>query len=353
MATRKPSRRAPVALLRAAALYLVALVSIAQPARAAESAAAPPAAAARLPSTVAATGFVASPETIEPPYTNEKCLDKCHGLADYYAGGADGSLRLLTVEPQAYVFSTHGQKGVQCIDCHQGADPNTHPRVGYPDVDCRACHSKNSPEGVFPENALAQLAERGIKAPPEEARVAESWDTTVHGKAWAQGRPTAPFCPDCHTAHAIVNAADPASTVHVDQLPATCGRCHADQVVGADVGGVLARLRIGAHGKGDLSQVHAVSRCVSCHQGEAVHGEESVTGQACPSCHRVPAAEAGAEKSPTTLSSLHIKPFSDTQPVAQVLGWVYRVGAWSAAAGAVVMVVVVGFAHLLRSEEEG
>jgi hypothetical protein len=299
----------------------------------------------------AATGFVPPTTTIAAPYTNQHCLENCHGVAGFGAGGADGRLRDLTVDAQAFVRSTHGQKGVGCLDCHQGADPNGHPRAGYPDVDCRACHSKTVPADVFPADALAKLAARGIQAPPEESRTAEGYNTTVHGKAWATGTPNAPSCPDCHSAHAIRKSEDPASPVHVANLPATCGRCHAEQVESGDVGGWLARLKISAHGKGDLSEKHAPSQCKSCHQGQAAHGEERLTGQACPTCHRVPEGQRETER--TVVSSFHVKPHNASQPLARLLGWAYRVGFWAAAAGLALLVTVLGFAHLYRKPDAG
>ena len=295
----------------------------------------------------AVTGFVPPAERIEPPYTNQHCLDNCHGVSGFGAGGADGKLLDLSVSPKLFVFSTHGQKGVGCLDCHQGADPNEHPRTGYPDVDCRACHSKAAPEDVFPADALARLAERGIQPPPEESRNAEGWNSTLHGKAWAEGKAGAPFCDDCHSAHATFKSDDLRSTVHRDHLPATCGRCHTGQVESGDVGSWLARLKISAHGKGDLSETHAVGECLSCHQGQAAHGEETVTGQACPTCHRVPEGEPG-----TVVSSFHVKPNAAEQPLAGALAWVYRVGFWSGVAGLAALVTVLGFCHVYRKEED-
>ena len=297
--------------------------------------------------TWAAAGFVPPTTRIEPPYTNQHCLENCHGVPGFGAGGADGQLRNLTVDAQAFVFSTHGQKGVGCLDCHPGSDPNQHPRVGYPNVDCRACHAKTPAADAFPPDALAKLAAREIQPPPEASRTAEGWNTTVHGKAWGEGTANAPFCPDCHSAHAIQKSDNPASTVHPANLPATCGRCHATQVTSGDIGGWLARLKISAHGKGDLSEKHAVSACASCHQGQAAHGEESLTGQACPTCHQVPPSEpAGAAK---PAPRFHLDPA--TQPLVNALGWAYRVLFWGGVAGVAFLVTVLGFAHLYRKPE--
>ncbi|GAB6063541.1 hypothetical protein [Deferrisoma palaeochoriense] len=292
-----------------------------------------------------APGFKPPAEKIEKPYTNDKCLKNCHGVPGFSAGGPAGELRDLFVDAQAFVFSTHGQKGVECIDCHRDADPNFHPRTGYPDVDCRACHAKTPPEGAYPPDALKALEAKGIKPPPEEARKAEGWLNTKHGQAWARGDEKAPFCPDCHTAHRIRKADDPASTVNRANLAETCGRCHADQVAGGRVGVWLARFRVGAHGKGDLTNRYDATECVSCHQGEAAHAEETVTGQACPNCHRVP-EERGRE-----VASLHIRPNSAEQPLARALSWLYEAGFWAGVGALVLGVVFWGFTSLFRRDD--
>lgn len=314
------------------AVLLVLLALGAGPAYAEQAAPAP-----------AAPGFIPPVQKIEKPYTNDKCLEKCHGLPGFAAGDADGILRDLHVDLSGYVMSIHGQKGVECVDCHADADPNFHPRTGYPRVDCRACHSQTPPEGVFPPDALKRLEAKGIKPPPKESRVAEGWMKTKHAKAWMQGNPAAPFCSHCHSAHYVRQAADPESTVNRANLPETCGRCHVDQVRAYDVGGLLARFRIGAHGKGDLTSTYDVSQCLSCHQGEAAHGEETVTGQACPACHRVPENPAD-----TQLATLHIKPLAANQPVARGLRWLYDLAFWGAVALGALVVLVLGFSGLYR-----
>ncbi|GAB4261679.1 MAG: hypothetical protein Kow0092_11420 [Deferrisomatales bacterium] len=300
------------------------------------------------PSPERAPGFLPPKERIEKPYTNDKCLDKCHGVVGFAAGDAAGVKRSLYVDGQAFHLSIHGQKGVECVDCHYGADPNFHPRPGYPRVDCRACHSKVPPPDVYPPEALQRLEAKGIKPPPEESRKAESWMKTVHARAWAEGNPAAPFCSHCHTAHAVRRRDDPASTVHPDRLAQTCGACHADQVRAYDVGGLLARFRIGAHGKGDLSNRYAVTECLACHQGEGAHGEETVTGQACPTCHRVPKAKPGAPQ--VQLASLHIRPLAADQPLARALRWLYTALFWGVAAAAALTLTFLGFSSLYRKD---
>ncbi len=286
-------------------------------------------------------------KVIERPYTNETCLKDCHGVPGFAAGGAAGELRNLHVDPLGYVFSVHAQKGVECVDCHRDADPNVHPRTGYPEVDCRACHSETPPPGVYPPDGLARLAEKGIERPPPESRKGDNWVQTKHAKGWLEGKPGAAFCDDCHTAHYVRRSADPLSSVNRCNLGETCGACHEQQVRAFDAGGALARFRIGAHGKGDLSNRYAVTECLACHQGQAAHGEETVTGQACPTCHQVPEALPAV-----AYASLHIKPLDPDQPLARLLRWAYRAGLWGGVAGAGVLLVFLGFSALYRKGAE-
>jgi len=293
-----------------------------------------------------APGFLPPAQKIEKPYTNDKCLDNCHGLPGFGAGAASGILRNLHVDLPGYVLSTHGQKGIECVDCHADADPNFHPRTGYAQVDCRVCHAEKPPEGAFPPDALKRLEAKGIKPPPKESWKAEGWAKTKHAKAWAEGNPAAPFCSHCHTAHYQRKSADPASTVNREHLAETCGLCHADQVRSYDVGGVLARFRIGAHGKGDLSNRYSVCECLGCHQGEAAHGEETVTGQACPTCHRVPEEPDAVE-----FASLHIKPLAADQPLSRALRWAYSAVVWGVVAGCGLLALFLGFSTLYRRKD--
>lgn len=290
-----------------------------------------------------APGFIPPREKIEEPYTNDKCLKDCHGVAGFTSGAPGGEPRDMYVPLDPFTLSTHGQRGLWCIDCHAGADPNFHPRTGYTKVDCRACHSETPPAGVFPPDARETLEMRKVAPPPKEAWKGDTWGRTVHAKAWAEGKPNAPFCPDCHTAHAVRRSADPESTVHRDRLRATCGGCHEPQARGFDAGGVLARWRLAGHGKGDLSNRYSRAECVSCHQGEAAHGEETVTGQACPNCHR----PAGAIKAGS--AAFHFRVDGEAPLSHRLLRWGYNLLVWGAAAGIAFFALFRAFTSLYRS----
>ncbi|HEU5173747.1 MAG TPA: hypothetical protein VFT96_03260 [Gemmatimonadaceae bacterium] len=112
-----------------------------------------------------------------------------------------------------YDSSAHGQALVSgdttdnghaapvCIECHGG-----HRAVSADDPvwfsgvvrECGTCHEK----------------------------LLETYFETYHGKATELGYGIAAKCSDCHTAHAMLPADDPQSSVHQANLVETCGQCH-------------------------------------------------------------------------------------------------------------------------------
>lgn len=89
-----------------------------------------------------------------------------------------------------------------CTDCHGAHDmvtPATHEAADTIMVErCGSCH--------------------------EEYR--ETYLGTYHGKATAVGSRIAATCHDCHSAHEVHPASEPASWVSERRLPETCGECH-------------------------------------------------------------------------------------------------------------------------------
>lgn len=94
-----------------------------------------------------------------------------------------------------------GQQAPVCIECHGGHKVvNADDPAWFSDVvrECGACHQ----------------------------RLIETYVTTYHGKASALGYGVAAKCSDCHTAHSMLPADDPRSSVHPDNLVETCSACH-------------------------------------------------------------------------------------------------------------------------------
>jgi nitrate/TMAO reductase-like tetraheme cytochrome c subunit len=94
-----------------------------------------------------------------------------------------------------------GKKAPVCVDCHGG-----HKMVAADDPEwfrgtvreCGSCHQ----------------------------RLLETYAETYHGQVTAVGGELAARCSDCHTAHAMLPAKDPKSSVNKANLVETCARCH-------------------------------------------------------------------------------------------------------------------------------
>ena len=125
-----------------------------------------------------------------------------------------------------YQRSTHGQsltaKGnldaPSCIDCH-GEHSILPPKENASDVSatnipetCSACH------GSMAFNTKYAIPINPVK----------TFKHTFHGIANELGSKKVAQCASCHTAHAVLPAADPLSSVNPANIPATCGKsgCH-------------------------------------------------------------------------------------------------------------------------------
>jgi hypothetical protein len=148
-------------------------------------------AAALLLSFVSAAARVASPVQGDP----RTCL-VCHDDAELKS--ADG--KPVYVGSDQFAASVHGRAGAGCVGCHadlKGVEEFPHaPKLDV--VNCARCHEpygRTSPAGVH-----------GTFSPRLAARPVS--------------------CKDCHGSHDVLPSVDPASSVHADNRPSTCGKCH-------------------------------------------------------------------------------------------------------------------------------
>ena len=99
-----------------------------------------------------------------------------------------------------------GKEGPVCVDCHVDEhdvkDPTSAEMREHIPTDCGGCH------------------EEGL----------ETFRDSFHGKATALGWSSVAMCSDCHTPHHNLSASDPGSSIHPDNLKATCGSCHPKEV---------------------------------------------------------------------------------------------------------------------------
>ncbi|MGB5985020.1 MAG: hypothetical protein WBG37_06915, partial [Desulfobacterales bacterium] len=185
----------------------------------------------------ASPAWASNTET-EPAYTDAACIE-CHQM------GSQASDLQIAVD--TYETSVHSQ-AISCQECHTGVVDEEHQSMeGSGAVDCSACHEQENRHG------------------PKEERLQ---------------------CHDCHPAHNMRSKTDPASAVHPEQLPVTCGECHPQTTGDTGYFGWFPAFQIASHNKGDFGQAYAKGNCLGCHQGAGAHGEtEPINDQSCYKCH--------------------------------------------------------------------
>ena len=168
----------------------------------------------------------------------------CHAKHKEEPSGMDPKQRV-----SAYLASTHARGitkaglvwAATCVDCHgaHGVHPAGDPRSSVsrenvPDT-CAKCHE-------------------GVK---------ETYNTSIHGKLFAEGDERAPVCTDCHTAHSITRADTPGFMLDVIN---ECGQCHDSPDRNGDrLGTYYKSYRSSYHGQ--ITQLGSTrgARCSDCH----------------------------------------------------------------------------------------
>ena len=121
---------------------------------------------------------------------------ECHvGILEKYRESIHGRIPRGTPEK-----NSNGKEPATCSDCHRPhhvTRPDAAFRTSTVET-CTGCHDK-----------------RG-----------ETYRGTFHGRMTQLGNDEVATCSDCHTAHSMLPAGDPASSVHPANRTATCARCH-------------------------------------------------------------------------------------------------------------------------------
>ncbi|MBL0057550.1 MAG: hypothetical protein IPP35_00095 [Elusimicrobia bacterium] len=187
------------------------------------------------------------------------------------------------VETQIYLQSDHGKavargkmEAASCKDCHGHSHAlldSRHPlspvnRKNIP-ATCAHCHGK---------------ADSPINERLTERKPIESYEHTVHGMAFAEGKMNAAVCSDCHGTHDLHGSANPASRVNRARIPETCGRCHQN---------VLSVYRESIHGKASALGIKETPVCTDCHGEHTIRSVKSAGSSAslggvtrtCVGCH--------------------------------------------------------------------
>ena len=197
---------------------------------------------------------------------------------------------------QAYEHSTHSKPAkngtgpaAECVDCHAGpheilpsSDPQSQVNHSNIPATCGKCHGQKF-----------LMASNG-----HDAQSFYSYQESVHGKATEKGDKNAAVCTDCHGSHEILPANDAKSPIYKFNVPATCGKCHAQvtdtfmqSIHGQGIarGNGLAPVCTDCHGihsiKAHLDPNSSVSEqniarttCARCHEGVRLSQEFGVAG---------------------------------------------------------------------------
>jgi cytochrome b subunit of formate dehydrogenase len=205
----------------------------------------------------------------EEGIADDQCL-KCHSDPKVSAV-RDGKTVSLYVNPDEIHSSIH--RNTACAKCHTGADPlekrpcstirtkvdcsicheqvvqtyakSVHGKlVGRGDTKaphCQDCHGvhdirghQDSQSRTFPTHVpglCGQCHREGNKAAVrytgEQHNIVENYVESIHGKGLLQsGLVVTAMCSDCHTAHGVLPASDPKSSVYAENIPKTCAKCH-------------------------------------------------------------------------------------------------------------------------------
>jgi len=154
----------------------------------------------------------------------------------------------------AYQHSIHGEarmigfgEAASCADCHgnvHAITPHTEPTSAahwsHMAATCARCHSSID---------MAQKFQIPVVRP------AEAYLQSAHARTVAAGNHGA-VCSDCHGNHDILPSTDPQATIYRANVPATCGKCHAE---------ILATYRQSVHGEALARGVSDTPVCTDCH----------------------------------------------------------------------------------------
>jgi hypothetical protein len=265
--------------------------------------------------------FLLLPPVRAQPLSNEVCLS-CHGVPGLEKE-RDGKKVSLEIDGAAFARSVHGPLG--CATCHSDVTRVPHASE-LKRVDCSACHAapakdfvesvhgkayqkhlpdargcsgchgghdilpvKNPDSRVYPLNLPRtcgschgdpELAKRH-KIPVTNAY--QLYMDSIHGRALTKsGLLVAANCSSCHGTHRILPALNVESSVNRQNVPATCGQCHAGvlQIFEASIHGALAKA-------GD-ARAPVCNNCHTSHQIRRVEMESWKLDivQECGSCHQ-------------------------------------------------------------------
>jgi hypothetical protein len=213
--------------------------------------------------------------------------------ADELPGGKCLGCHLTTEDGVGELWQddVHARAGIGCGACHGGdvtqddSDLAKRPGSGYRGelsarevaLSCGGCHS--------------DVEYMKVRKPLLPVDQLEKYWTSSHGKLLAKGETRVAQCASCHGAHGVREVNDAKSPVYAANVPATCGRCHADAEYMSDFDietNQYDEYVQSVHGKALLEKndVRGAPACNDCHgnHGAAPPSIDAITN-ICGTCH--------------------------------------------------------------------
>lgn len=164
----------------------------------------------------------------------------CHGQPGMTTTLPSGEILYLTVDPEVFNNSVHGQQNFQCLACHTNI-------TGYPHPEMTAQSLREF------ELQMYQVCANCHQEYAEETK------DSVHGAALAAGNENAAVCTDCHGAHNVQEPGNPRSNI-----PLMCQQCHSQ---------IYAEYRDSVHGAALIGEGNPdVPTCTDCHGVHSIQG---------------------------------------------------------------------------------
>jgi cytochrome b subunit of formate dehydrogenase len=187
---------------------------------------------------------------------------RCHGVHDVVPPVRSERAKCVTCHPtvvREYEGSVHGVALVK-------GDPEA--------STCRGCHGPTHTVRAHTDSlaltSRARLAETCGRCHSDRELVArrkitipqavQLFQKSVHGRS---SDPGAARCDDCHESHRLRRANDPQSSIYRQNIPTTCGRCHAREA---------RAYCTGVHGSASERGVVAAPVCTDCHGEHLIRG---------------------------------------------------------------------------------
>jgi ribosomal protein L44E len=256
--------------------------------------------------------------------TDDECQD-CHGEEDFTTE-RNGTTVSLFVDMEVFNKTIHAENG--CISCHEdaGDEEGEHP-IPLSPVNCDNCHAeigeiyRNSDHGKAALERNDELAptckdchtKHNILPPTDKEsstyplnipftcgrchredtemtkthdlnqhNVVANYSMSIHGKGlFFDGLIVTAVCSSCHTAHNVLRASNPESSVNRNNIIDTCNQCHV---------GIVDKFKTSVHSKTVTRTDKRLPICYDCHNSHTIADVSRkdfrlIIANQCNSCH--------------------------------------------------------------------